>query len=62
LVLIDYVILVGIYSTKIDDPTENNGEEISIEELKVELSKREHIPNKIEAKIIRQGKALRGDE
>jgi hypothetical protein len=35
----------------------NSGINFTIEELKEELSKREHVPNKTEAKIIRQQKA-----
>lgn len=38
------------------DPSENHGDEISIEDLKLELAKREHIPNKKEAKEIRKQK------
>lgn len=36
------------------DPTDNHGPAISTEELKEELAKREHIPNKQEARQIRQ--------
>lgn len=39
------------------DPTENHGPEVSIKEIKAELAKREHIPNKKEAKAVRQQKA-----
>lgn len=39
------------------DPTNNHGSEILIAVLKAELAKREHIPNKQEAKILRQLKA-----
>jgi hypothetical protein len=39
------------------DPTNNHGDIIPIEELKAELTKREHIPNKSEAKNIRRMKA-----
>lgn len=39
------------------DPTDNGNSVISIKELKDELAKREHIPNKLEAKKIRQEKA-----
>lgn len=36
---------------------DHSGINLTIEELKEELSKREHIPNKAEAKVIRQQKA-----
>ena len=39
------------------DPTENNNNVIPLERIKEELAKREHIPNKKEAKRIRQLKA-----
>ena len=39
------------------DPTCNHGDIIPIELIYEELNKREHVPNKKEAKIIRQNKA-----
>ncbi len=39
------------------DPTENCGRIIPIEKILAELNTREHIPNKIEARKIRQEKA-----
>ena len=41
-------------------PSETGPPYYSIEEIKLELSKREHIPNKQESKKIRQEKAKRG--
>lgn len=39
------------------DPTDNNGKCIPLADILSELNTREHIPNKQEAKIIRQTKA-----